>query len=322
MTHAVSVRLLIMLLPAMLLLSGCDKGKTPAEVHEVARQGAYSMTLSADGKAILVGSIHHGGSLWTVTPPERIYDWNHTAGIYSNITSAAFSPDGQFVATTDNRTIVLWQRDTGEAVWYWNAPGDIEDISLTSNGDYALLGMRDYTATLFDIKNGGIRQRLAHDGIVYDTSISDDGLLAATASDDLNARLWNLGNGKLLHTLKHENQVRTAQLSADGRLLFTSALNDNGRIWDTASGRLLKEIDKTRGHYSAARFSADGSQLLTGNSSGQIELWNVSSGKRIQIWRATPRDTWVSNNVLVEDVAFSGQGWIAAGANGLLYILR
>ncbi|MDK2776575.1 MAG: PQQ-binding-like beta-propeller repeat protein [Pseudomonadota bacterium] len=322
MPTAVPARLLSMLLPAMVLLSGCDQARAPAEVHEVARQGVYSATLSHDGSEILVGSIHHGGSLWTTSPTERIYDWNHSSEGYSNIISAAFSPEGNYVATTDNRTIVLWQRQSGEAVWYWNAPGNIEDIALTADGDYALLGMQDFTATLFDIKNGGIRQRLAHDGIVYDVSLSDDGLLAATASADLNARLWNPENGRLIRTLPHDNQVRTAQLSADGRLLFTSALNEPGRIWDAASGKLLHEIDKTRGHYSAARFAPGNRQLLTGNSSGEIELWDVSSGKRTQVWRAKPRDTWVSNNVLVEDVAFLGNHWVAAGTNGLMYILE
>jgi len=314
--------LILALIPALFLLSGCDNGKQPADVREFARQGVYSMTFSPDGADLMVGSIHHGGSLWTTQPPERIYDWNHVAENYSNIVSSAFSPDGDYVATTDNRTIVLWQRNSGESVWYWNAPGDIMDIALTPDGNYALLGMRDFTATLFDIKNGGIRQRFAHDGIVYDVSLSDDGLLAATASDDLNARIWNMENGELLQTLKHNNQVKTAQLSKDGRMLFTSALNETGKIWDVASGKLMKEIPPTRGHYSAAKFSDNDAQLLTGNSSGKIELWNVSSAERLQFWRASPRDTWVSNNVLVEDVAFLSNGWAAAGTNGLFYMLR
>jgi len=312
----------VLLFPLTLLLSGCDDAKAPADVREVSRQGAYSMNFSANGNELMVGSLHHGGSLWSINPAERLFDWNHKAEGYSNITSSAFSPEGNFVATTDNRTIVLWARDSGEAVWFWNSPGDIEDIALTSNGNYALLAMADYTATLFDIKNGGIRLRLAHDGIVYDVSVSDNSLLAASASDDLNARIWNLENGKLLHQLKHNNQVKTAQLSADGRLLFTSALNESGKIWDVASGRLLQQIDRTRGHYSAARFSANNSQLLTGNSSGQIELWNTADGQCSHIWRASPRDTWVSNNVLVEDVAFHNNEWLAAGSNGMLYFLR
>jgi len=322
MTILASARLLLITFISTFFITACGSGKEPDEIHEVAVQGVYSARFSADGSELLVGSIHHGGSLWTLSPLSRIYDWNHKADGYSNITNGAFSPDGNFVATTDNRTIVLWQRSSGEAIWFWNAPGNIEDIELTANARYALLGMSDFTATLFDIKNGGIRLRLAHDGIVYDTSISDNGMLAATGSDDLNARLWNLENGELLKTLKHNNQVKTVQLSADGRLLFTSALNESGKIWDTASGRLLAEIPANRGHYSAARFSANNAQLLTGNTSGMVALWKVSSGEAIKQWHVTPRDAWVSSNVLIEDVTFSTSDWRAAGTNGLLYILR
>ncbi|WP_430460632.1 WD40 repeat domain-containing protein [Thalassolituus sp. LLYu03] len=317
-----SIPLSALLLPAVLLLTGCDQGKEPADVREVARQAAYSIRLANDGSAAMVGSLHHGGSLWKTQPVDRLFDWNHKQDDLSAITSSAFSPEGKFVATSDGRTIVLWTRDTGEAVWFWNAPGDIEDIALTGNGNFALLGLRDFSATLFDIKNGGVRQRLAHDGTVYSVSVSEDGLIGATGSEDLNARIWNLENGKLLFTLKHRTQVRTVQLSADGRLLFTSALNEPGKIWDVASGRLLKEIGRTRGHYSAARFSGNDAQLLTGTTAGHIELWNVSSGERQQLWRASNRDTWVNSTVMVEDVAFMNSGWLAAGTNGLLYFLH
>ncbi|WP_419812310.1 WD40 repeat domain-containing protein [Bacterioplanoides sp.] len=311
-----------LILASAFLLSACDDAKAPEKIEEVAVQGSYSIRFSADGNQAMVGSLHHGGSLWTLAPLERRYDWNHQAEGYSNILTSAFSPDGNFIATADNRTIVLWDNNSGEAVWFWNAPGDIEDIALTADGNLALLAMQDYTATLFDIKNGGIRQRLAHDGIVYDVSIAEDGVLAASASDDSSARIWNLDTGKSLHTLPHENQVRTVELSTDGRLLFTSAFGESGKIWDARSGTLLREIAALRGHYSSARFVNGGSQLITGNSSGQIELWNVNNGERQQVWRAEPRDTWVSNNVQVEDVARSNGGWVAAGSNGLVYYLK
>ena len=322
MNFPFTARFCAWLFPALLLLSGCDQGKAPAEIREVARQAAYSIRLSNDGSAAMVGSLHHGGSLWKTQPVDRLYDWNHKQDSLSAIINSAFSPDGQYVATTDGRTIVLWQRSDGEAVWFWNAPGDIEDIALTGNGNFALLGMRDFTATLFDIKNGGVRQRLAHDGTVYSVSVSDDGLIGASGSEDLYARIWNLENGKLLHSLKHRTQVRTVQLSADGRLLFTSALNEPGKIWDVASGRLLKEIGRTRGHFSAAKFSANDAQLLTGTTAGHVELWNVSSGERLQFWRISSKDTWVNSTIMVEDVAFMNSGWLAAGTNGLLYFLR
>ncbi len=114
----------------------------------------------------------------------------------------------------------------------------------------------------------------------------------------------------------------TAQLSPSGRLLFTSALREPGRVWDVRSGKLLKELPGGRGHFTAARFNSSESQLLTGNTSGQIQLWSLSSGEQQAIWRATTDDQWVGSNQPVEDVAFAGSGYLAAGANGRVYFLK
>jgi WD40 repeat protein len=313
---------LLSCLTLSVLLSGCEQGKAPSSSQEVARQGAYSVQFSHSGQHVMVGSLHHGGSLWSLAPFERRYDWNHVAEGYSNLTSSAFSPDDQFIATTDLRTIVLWQLESGEAVWYWNAPGDIEDIALGPNGDFALLAMQDYTATLFDSKNGGILRRLAHDGIVYDVSLSSNGLLAASASDDLTARVWNLQSGEQLQSFEHANQVRTAELSANGDVLFTSAMSSPGKLWDVRSGKLLHELGNTRGHFSAARFDENSRQLLTGTTSGLVSLWDVSTGKRLQQWHAEQRDSWVNKSLVIEDVAFIAGGYRAAGANGLVFELQ
>lgn len=306
------------------LMLGCDNARPPASSVEVSLQSAYSMRFSNDGQDLMVGSLHHGGSLWSVQPLERLYDWNHQSEDYSNILSSAFSPDGQYIATADHRTIVLWQRSTGEAVWYWNAPGNIKDIALTPKGTLALLAMDDYNATVFDIQNGGIRRQFKHDGIVYDVSLDKQGTTAASASDDLKVKIWDMKTGELIHTLLHDNQVRLAQLSADGRYVLTSAMGEPGKIWRLSSGKLVSEIKLTTGYYTAARFTGDNRQLITGNTSGQVELWDVNSGQRKQVWRARGRDPWVSSNVEVEDVVKSpsAEGWRAAGANGLLYELK
>jgi len=306
-------------LATALILTACDQATAPDSFVEVANQGVYSVRINHSGSAAFVGSLHHGGSYWTLNPAERHFDWNHQADSYSSLTSAAFAPGDDYVASADNRTIVLWKVSTGEAVWYWNAPGDIEDIALTENGDLALLAMSDYTATLFDIRDGGIRQRLPHDGIVYDVSLSENGLLGASASDDLTAAVWNMNDGSRVASLKHGNQVKTAQLSPSGRLVFTSALREPGRIWDTSKGETLVELPGGRGHFTAARFSDNEQQLLTGNTSGQIQLWDTATGQELMRWRATAGDNWVGNNVQVEDVGFSDTGIVAAAANGRVY---
>lgn len=305
-----------------LLLVACSSSDGAKRSERVAHSGVYSASISPDASMIMVGSLNHGGSLWTRKPFGRTFDWNHKTNTKSNILSSAFSADGAFVATAEERTIVLWNTKTGEAVWFWNAPGAIEDIELTQQGDMALLGLKDSTAKLFDIKNGGVKATLRHDGTVYDVSLSDDGLTAASASDDNTARVWQLPSGKLAHTLKHRNQVRTAELSSDGKILFTSALSDDGIIWDAQSGKELARIGFTRGHYSSARFSTNKRWLLTGNAIGIIELWDVRSGDRKRRWKPASTKTFGTRSIMVKDVAFLGKYFLAVGADGQIHWLK
>lgn len=317
-----SAALILSLFFYSLFLIGCDAGKPPQRIDELTSQGAHSLCLNQNASYAFAGSIHHGGSLWRLQPLDRIYNWNHQTGKNSSIVSCDFSPEGNFVATTDNRSIALWDTETGEAVWLWNAPGDIHNISLNANGQYALLAMADYTATLFDIKNGGILRILRHDGIVYDVSMDPQGQFAASASDDSTARIWDLNTGKQLHQLQHSNKVRTAEIAPNSQFIFTSAIGEPGRLWNRKTGKVIHEIPISSGFYSAARFNKNSTKLLTGSSSGKIQLWEVKTAKLEQTWQATPRNKWVSNNVLIEDVAFAKKGYTASGSNGLIFHLN
>lgn len=305
-----------------LLLSACDTGKQPERFDELATQGVHSLCINHNGSFAFAGSIHHGGSLWRLQPFDRLYNWNHQEGKNSSIVSCDFSPEGNFVATTDNRTIALWNSRTGEAIWLWNAPGDIHDISLSNNGQYALLAMSDYTATLFDIKNGGIKRTFRHDGSVYDVSIDHQGLFAASASDDSSVRIWNLQSGKEIQRLEHSNQVRSAEISPDGKTVFTSALGETGKLWNTQSGKLISEFPNKSGFYNAVRFDKSGQQLLTGSSAGKIQLWDLNTAQLKETWQAIPKNEWISSSVMIEDVAFAKQGYLASGSNGRIFYLK
>lgn len=303
-----------------LILTACERGSSPVNQWEFSKQGAYSASLSRSGQYMTIGSIHHGGSLWQFSQHERVYDWNHKEGESSNILSSAFSPNESHVVTADHRTLVIWNAKTGAPGWFWNAPGDINAMKLTRDGQFALLGMDDYTAAFFDIQNGGVKQTLNHQGVVEAVALSDDGQLALTGSDDQSAKIWDLQTGKLLQTLPHENQVKMVSLSHDGSMAFTSALRGRATIWDTRSGKVISEIPRIRGNYRSARFSDDGKELLTGSSVGYIQVWDIRTGKEKSTGFATPRNRWISNNVSILDVAFGkGNKLYAIASNGLGY---
>ncbi|MEZ5546892.1 MAG: hypothetical protein R3E74_03845 [Pseudomonadales bacterium] len=312
-----------------ILLVGCDQSSPPRKSWENAAQGLYAATLSNQGNYAIVGSINHGASLWDMPRGERLYDWNHAKGEYTAIVAAAISPENNYAATASQRTIVLWEIGTGKPVWFWTAPGNILSMALTPNGDYALLGLDNHTAVIFDIKNGGVKRIFHHNGKVRSVALSQDAKVALTGSDDRTAKLWNLETGAELQSWAHENQLITTALSPSGKYAFTAAQADKAIIWNTQNGQSVKEMPIKKGPYiagstyTAARFSADEKQLLTGTNSQLVQLWNIDSNLEAKHWKVTKKDKWKPTSASLLAVSFSNrQGlYYAIASNGLSYEL-
>lgn len=315
------MKLIITLLSALLLLTACSSGDSPSKQSEVAVQGVYSACLSLKGDHVLVGSIHHGGSYWQVDPPERLFDWNHKAETLTGILSCAISDNDTYASTAEHRKIVLWNAKTGEAFWLWEAPANIEDMSLSNNGQFALLGLDNYEAVLFDIQNGGVKLRMPHEGIVQTVSMSRDQKWGMTGGDDSTVKVWDLNTGKAIYTWELRNQIKVVALTQDGRVGFAASHRDDSILWDLNTGKELAKLPQKQGYYQSARFSEDGSKLLTGSSSGYIILWDVAKAEKLRTWQLSARSGWVSKTTQVLDVAFAPKGYKAVGANGLTYQL-
>ncbi|OMH39670.1 WD40 repeat domain-containing protein [Motiliproteus sp. MSK22-1] len=313
---------------ASVLVGACSSGDSPDTQVEYAVQGVYTAALSADARYAAVGSIQHGGSLWNSVQHERLYNWNHKEGSYTDLVATAFSPDGEYAVTAGQQTLVLWETSTGKPHWFWNSPAAVLDIALSPEGSYALLGLIDHTAVYFDIKNGGLKQTLHHQGRVRAVDLSDDGNLGLTGSDNNLAKLWNMQNGELLQTVEHENSVNTVALSPSGRYAFSASQLDRAFIWDTQSGNILHTLSGDEGFlakrlsYTAAVFSPNSDQLLTGNTGGLVQLWDVREGKELRRWQVFLRDKFRPTSATVFALAFSNRGYTAVAANGFINQLK
>ena len=81
----------------------------PAKLLELASQGLYSAALSQDGRGVVLSSIQHGGSYWALgKKPERLFNWNHAQGSFSEFRAVALSRDNRFALTAEDRRFVVW----------------------------------------------------------------------------------------------------------------------------------------------------------------------------------------------------------------------
>jgi len=156
------------------------------------------------------------------------------------VLSAAFSPDGRWVATSSrDRTARVWEVETGKPV---GPP--LQDRSPINSATF-----------------------------------SPDGRFLVTASDAGSARVWEANTGKPVGlSMEHQDRVWSAVFSPDGRRVLTAA-NNGGVVWEAMTGKpigfpLLHE----RGGLDSAEFSPDGRRALTAAADGTARIWWVLLG--------------------------------------------
>lgn len=315
-----------LLIGSAVALLSCS-AEAPVRTAQYAVQGLHSAALSDDGSASVVGSIQHGGSYWKNTRNERSYNWNHVSGEYTTLTSVDIDPSGEFAATGSARTLVLWDALTGTLDGFWTTPGDIQSIKLTQNGDYALVGLDDQTARLFDIKRGGIKQTFRANSTVRVVDITPDLTLALTGDDNGNVILWDILTGEAKQKWQLGNKISVVALSPDGRYAFGAAHLGAAKIWTTLTGEELSTIDTGALKYrnvtiSQAVFSTKDRSILVGEANGRVSLIQTSTGVVQKEWDLYIGKNRLSGaNVLALSYGLGGR-YYAIGSNGYLNVLE
>lgn len=272
------------------LLLACSDG--PTNTLQLATQGLLSGDLSANGSLAVIGSIHHGGSLWDLNNNERIFSWNHQSESMSTLRAVGLSKDGKRAVTCEEDALVVWDTETGKALQFWRAEDRIHSISLNAKGNRALIGMRNGQVSFFDLDRGMTLFTFRHSAEVRTTSLSSDGTKGLSAGDDKLIKVYDLVIGKEIESRTLNNQIKTAALSPSGRLAFASAQREQSIVWNIETKDTLLEKDNRITNYTVAAFSEDENQLTLGTFSGQIVRWDINTGNETGNWQAKPRQAY------------------------------
>lgn len=316
-----ALRRLVILGSLVALCSGCLPDK-PNKVVELAAQGAYSAALSQDGRGVVLSSIKHGGSYWRLgKKPERLFNWNHAQGDFSDFRAVALSRDNRFALTAEDRRFVVWNTESGKSVGFWDAPGKILDVTLSDGGAFALVALDNYQVVYVDVIQGGFVTKLIHDSPVSSVSISGDGGLGLTATEDGKVRVWILKSAKVLREWSHPGQVSLVRLKADGKFALAFVQHHGAFVWDAAKDKKVLEIPLRGAAVTAARFERKRKWLLMGTSIREVMLWDWGKQKEIQRWLAPKKSIWKPEGTAFYDVAFAlkSKQAVSVASNGALY---
>lgn len=238
------------------------------------------------------------------------------AALVGNVRSAAFSPDGRFLATgTDYRRVDLWEvsADALAPVAALQLPGpDLQvatDLAFTADGRSLVAGLRLQGVAMYDITDPRrpkqTRMWRSSSAFVSGFGLSADGSQVAVAGSDNTVRIYAVATPD---TAPRQLRSPARAMLFSGKHLIT--VDQSGRILDWPLERASTRIGA--GTVQQAAVSADGRRVFA------VEASTVGP---IHQWRAHDGVLSVSGPTLAAPGEGGISGIIAAGGSGRVVVV-
>lgn len=216
----------------------------------------------------------------SLIPPKR--------GHQDSVTTIAFSPDGERIASGSFDGVLFWSITSDQAISSLSLGHTeaVTQVSFSPDSKFIVSASHDKSLRIWNAGNGqplGLTLR-GHGGSVWSAAFSPDGLRIVSGSADKTLRVWDASSGRLLlpPILGHFGDVRAVAFSPDGHRIVSASTDGTLRLWDAISGRPLGS--PLRGHIGrvvSVSFSPDGRLIVSGSDDDTLRIWDANSGKQI-----------------------------------------
>lgn len=162
----------------------------------------------------------------------------------------------------------------------------VSDVSISSDGQFALSGSWDGTLRLWEISTGKCTRRfVGHTKDVLSVAFSPDNRQIVSGSRDKTVKLWNtLGECKLTLTEQgHTEWVSCVRFppASTTQVVVSAGWDKLVKVWNTTNFRLKNDLAGHNGYVNTVTVSPDGSLCASGGKDGVAMLWDLSEGKRL-----------------------------------------
>jgi len=195
---------------------------------------------------------------------------------------AAFSPDGQTLASGAGFDVALWD----VATWQKRATlaghtGVVYAVQFSPDGKTLASSSQDGTICLWDLPGftkRAVIERAHPSGWIFSLAFSPDGACLASAGGEYcgygEAMLWNVATEQQRATLPRGTTC--VAFSPDGKTLASGLMGGNIGLWDAATGRLKAEMSGPEKFTRVLAFFPDGKTLAACNYEGSVTLWDTA----------------------------------------------
>jgi WD40 repeat protein len=250
--------------------------------------GALQRTLNGHQHSVdVVAYTPDGRQLVAVGDYGKARLWNITTGVVQEISGSgvnclAFTPDSKVLATGSDKTIKLWDLQTGSNIRTLFAhDSSINALLFTGRTERLISAAADKTVKLWDWRTGEELKSIAfRSGSVDTLAISPDDQTLALGTSEGRIELWDAGNGDELRTFAGDADfIRSAIFTPDGKQIIASC-SDFIRVWDAQSGAVVRTFDDPSGMANTLSVSRDGKLLFAGYQK-LLRVWNWETGETV-----------------------------------------
>ncbi|CAL1547715.1 unnamed protein product [Lymnaea stagnalis] len=227
------------------------------------------LQFSADGSKVVTGGDDEVACLWNVAEKKII---RSLKGHDESVTSAAFSPDDNYIVTCSSGG------DMGGDMLVWDAQFGHGKF-LTRVHDCHDLGV---SCCAFSPTYGTAGKP--------STSSSINTFLLATGGKDNLVKLWifcgDVGSVNVTVKLEtmlpgHKDSILWLCFSPDGQFIASCSLDKTARLWNARTNQAIISIDDHSSYVAFCAFSSDSRYLATASNDNTVKIWQLNDTSEI-----------------------------------------
>jgi len=210
------------------------------------------------------------------------------------VTSLATTPEApdMLLSGSRDKTLIVWtlSREEGN----YGTPRRslhghshfVQDVVISSDGQFALSGSWDATLRLWDLNTGLTARRfVGHTKDVLSVAFSADNRQIVSGSRDKTIKLWNtLGECKYeIKDESHNGWVSSVRFSPNTQtpVIVSAGWDKVVKVWNLSNCKLRNNLSGHTGYLNTVTVSPDGSLCASGGKEGTVMLWDLNEGKHL-----------------------------------------
>lgn len=193
----------------------------------------------------------------------------------------------QLLTFSDDQTVRLWDVQTGEIVFTWEANDKVQAAAFSADGQYVAAGddtgkvylWSRITGELEKTFSGGEKHhaKVAHLAFQPKVDNVSKGLILAASFDDHSVWMWSTQTKDVEYSFSQLGEVaKHAAFSPDGRHLMATS-DSFIRVWDVEKGQLIQKIGGHEGDVVYSAYANDGQWIISAGSDNTARLWATAS---------------------------------------------